>query len=444
MKIDLISPTTGKKSYFYNTISDKEIVEKINLAQSKFQTWKDMPMDHRERLMYKLSENLKKNRLKYADLITSEMGKNIEDSLLEIDKCALVCDYYAKNSKEILKNEIVKTEAIESYIRLDPLGIIFAIMPWNFPFWQVFRFATPAIMAGNVALLKHSSNVPLCSTAIEDAFLEAGFEKGIFQSLLISHKDSELVIGNKNVKAITLTGSEEAGIGVSTIAAKYLKKCVLELGGSDPFIVFDDADLELASKAAVASRMIVSGQSCIAAKRFIIHKNIINEFSEKVIAELKKVKYAPLSSHKSVSSIDKQIKDSVKLGAKILLGGEPDQNGGSYYKPTVVTNVVPQMPVWEEETFGPVIPLMSFEKDQEALDLANNSKFGLGGSVWTNDKKRIENITKKLEVSSLFVNSIVKSDPRLPFGGIKASGYGRELSGYGMKEFVNIKTVWIN
>lgn len=444
MKIKLISPITELDSYEYETLTEAEVLSKIDLAESKFGEWKHSSFNDRKSLLLKVSDILIQNQEEYSKIISAEMGKNIEDGKAEISKCSLVCKYYAENSESILKNEIIETEAKNSFAKFEPLGVIFAVMPWNFPFWQVFRFAAPAVMAGNTVLLKHASNVPLCSLAIEKIFRDAGFDEGIFQSLLISSSESEIVIKDIRIKAVTLTGSEDAGSKVASLAARHLKKCVLELGGSDPFIVFDDADIDNATKAAAFSRMLVSGQSCIAAKRFLVHENVYDEFVLKMKNELNSIKYAPLISEDSLKTIDEQVSKSVKQGAKIVTGGKRDSKKGYYYQPTIIVDVTFDMPVWTEETFGPVAPIVKFKNEDEAVKIANNSRFGLGASIWTSDEERINRITTSIEAGSVFVNSIVKSDPRLPFGGTKLSGYGRELSSYGIKEFVNIKAIWVN
>lgn len=444
MKIKLTDPTTGAKYYEYKTLPNKDLIKKLDLSHKIFKIWHKTSFKKRSRLLHNVIKILHQDREKYAGLISLEMGKNIEDALAEVDKCKTVCEYYAINAEAILKDNLIQTGAKKTFVRHEALGIIFAIMPWNFPFWQVFRFAAPALMAGNTALLKHASNVPRCSQAIQEIFEKAGYPSGVFQSLLITPVESELVIKDDRVRAITLTGSEIAGSKVASLASKYLKKSILELGGSDPFIVFEDADIDSAVKAAATSRMLVSGQSCIAAKRFIIHKNIIKEFTDKFKKELENVKYAPLISLDSLNQLNKQVKDSIKMGAKIILGGQKDNRKGFYYKPTILTNISFKMPVWNQETFGPVAPIIEFDSIDNAIKIANDSRFGLGSSIWTKNKNTINSCINNLEAGSVFVNSIVKSDARLPFGGTKLSGYGRELSENGIKEFVNIKTIWIN
>jgi len=386
--------------------------------------------------------------------MTLEMGKRKSEGLTEIDKCALVCKYYATNAESQLKDQLVQTEALKSYIKFAPLGVIFAIMPWNFPFWQVFRAACPAIMAGNTMLLKHASSVPACALAIESMFKGAGAIDGLFQTLLISGAETDTVISNPSVRLVSLTGSEEAGMKVAALAGTHIKRTVLELGGSDPFIVMPDADIELAAKTAAVARMIVSGQSCIAAKRFIVHKDIKDEFIQifKSTLESKKIgdpaddstDVGPLSSASIRDTIHDQVERSIKQGAVLVTGGKVPTGSGFFYPPTILKDVTVDMVVAQEETFGPVAAVITVSSNEEALEIANNSHFGLGSSVWSNDKETISYFTDNLEAGCVFVNSMVKSDPRLPFGGTKFSGYGRELSEYGIKEFVNIKTIWLN
>jgi succinate-semialdehyde dehydrogenase/glutarate-semialdehyde dehydrogenase len=381
------------------------------------------------------------------------MGKRIAESRSEVEKCAWVCEYYAENAGQMLADELMESDASKSMAVFNPLGPVLAVMPWNFPFWQVFRFAAPALMAGNAGLLKHASNVQGCALAIEEVFRDAGFPGDIFRTLVISSSQVEAVIAHPAVKAVTLTGSERAGSQVASLAGKFLKKSVLELGGSDPFIVLADADLEEAAKVAVSSRMITSGQTCISAKRFIVEQQVAAPFLEKVKAlmeayqpgdpGLEGTSLAPLARPDLVDDIDNQVKRSVAQGAKIVSGGSRIQGIGNYYSPTILTDVSKGMPVYMEETFGPVAVVLPVKNEQEAVEVANDSLFGLGASLWTSDAKKGEELARKIEAGAVFVNGLVKSDPRLPFGGIKNSGYGRELSAYGIKEFVNIKTVWI-
>lgn len=454
MLVQLVNPANGKSEFKYHTLSKKDILNKIDLSENVFPEWKITTFNKRRIILVRAAEILRKNKQQYAMIVTREMGKRLVESEAEIEKCAWLCDYYANNAAAILQNEVVSTEAFESYIRFDPLGLIFAVMPWNFPFWQVFRFAVPAMMAGNTVLVKLASNVPNSSSAIEEIFLKAGLKRGVFQHLLISSLDAETLIKDIRVKAVTLTGSAPAGASVASLAAKNLKKCVLELGGSDPFIVLENADIKKAAASAAQSRMLVSGQTCISAKRFIVQKKVFNEFISNLKAEFEKRKIGdpadphtdvgPLSSEQILNKLHMQVTKSIKLGAECLTGGKRIKRPGYYYPPTILSRVSADMPVWNEETFGPVAAVRSFETDNEAIKLANGTSFGLGASLWTSDLKRAKNFIRQIESGCIFVNSIVKSDPRLPFGGIKESGFGRELSNYGIKEFVNIKTVWIN
>lgn len=380
------------------------------------------------------------------------MGKRIAEAEAEVEKCAWVCDYYAEHAETMLADEPIITDGQKSMAIFQPIGPVLAVMPWNYPFWQVFRFAAPALMAGNASLLKHASNVQGCALSIEKVFVEAGFPENIFRSLIIGSSKVEAVIANPNVRAVTLTGSEFAGSQVATAAGKYLKKSVLELGGSDPCIVLNDANLDEAAKVGVQSRMLTSGQTCIAAKRFIVVEKVAREFLSKVKAEMESYQsgdpmdrttmLAPLAARNFVDEIHQQVIDSVKMGAKIELGGIiPGEV--CFYPSTLLTNVKPEMPVFKEETFGPVVAFFVVKDETEAISVANNSLFGLGAAIWTNNVERGERIARQIEAGAVFVNGLVKSDPRLPFGGIKNSGYGRELSGYGIKEFCNIKSIWV-
>lgn len=448
------NPTTGKLLKNYETLSKSELEIKIALAQTTFTNWKKSSFKDRSKLLLSVADILTDKRLELAALMTLEMGKRKSEGLAEIDKCALVCKYYATNAELQLADQLVQSEAAKSYIKFMPLGVVFAIMPWNFPFWQVFRAACPAIMAGNTMLLKHASSVPACALAIESMFKEAGAIDGVFQTLLISGSETDTVISNPSVRLVSLTGSEEAGMKVAALAGNHIKRTVLELGGSDPFIVMPDADIELAAKTAAVSRMIVSGQSCIAAKRFIVHKDIKDEFIQifKSALESKKIgdpaddstDVGPLSSASIRDTIHDQVVRSIKQGAVLVTGGKVPAGPGFFYPPTILKDVTVDMVVAQEETFGPVAAVITVNSKEEALEIANNSHFGLGSSIWSNDKETISYFTDNLEAGCVFVNSMVKSDPRLPFGGTKFSGYGRELSEYGIKEFVNIKTIWVN
>ncbi|EKE14856.1 MAG: hypothetical protein ACD_12C00266G0008 [uncultured bacterium] len=449
-----INPATEVVLGEYPILTNVQLEKKINFSFKTFKTWKKVLFLEKKVLMKRVSKILLRDKEKFARTITLEMGKTIRESLMEVEKCAKVCEFFAEYTEEIVRKELIKTEAKESYIRFDPLGIIFAIMPWNFPFWQVFRAAAPALMIGNTMLLKHASNVPQSSQLIEKIFLEAGFPKGVFQNLLIDSSMSSQVINNEFVRAVTLTGSEQAGSIVAATAGAAIKKSILELGGSDPFIVLEDADVKKAALFATSARLIVGGQSCIAAKRFIINKKIADEFLnefKKLFQEKKvgdplsfKTDIGSLSSKQIIDTIEKQVNDSVKMGAKIIIGGKRIHGKGYFYLPTIITNVTKKMPIYFEETFGPVAAVFIVKDDEEAIKIANDTKYGLGASVWTKNKERANKFIEELESGSVFINSIVKSDPRLPFGGIKMSGYGRELSSYGLKEFVNIKTVFVS
>jgi succinate-semialdehyde dehydrogenase / glutarate-semialdehyde dehydrogenase len=453
IKMKSVNPSNNQLIRAYPEMTSIEVTEIIDKNYSAFQQWKAFSFGARKEKMLLAGEILRNRREEFARLITREMGKHITESRLEIDKCAWVCEYYAAHAESMLADELIESDGQKSMAIFQPIGPVLAIMPWNFPFWQVFRFAAPTLMAGNAALLKHASNVQGCALAIESVFEEAGFPENLFSVLVISSPIVESVIASDKVRAVTLTGSEGAGRQVASLAGRYLKKSVLELGGSDPFIVCADADIEETVKKAVASRMICSGQSCISAKRFIVMKEVVHEFA----AQMKKLMQAyspgnpideattlsPLARLDLVVEIDKQVKESIQLGANLVVGGNPLIATGYYYLPTILTSVTPEMPVYQQETFGPVAAVITVNNEAEAIRHANNTHFGLGASIWTKDIKRGEKLAREIEAGAVFINGIVKSDPRLPFGGIKNSGYGRELSAYGIKEFVNIKTIWI-
>jgi succinate-semialdehyde dehydrogenase/glutarate-semialdehyde dehydrogenase len=448
-----INPSNNQLIREYPEMTPFEINDIIDKTYAAFQQWKAFSFSARKEKMLLAGEILRNRREEFARLITTEMGKRIAESRSEIDKCAWVCEYYSAHAESMLSDELIESDAQKSMAIFQPIGPVLAIMPWNFPFWQVFRFAAPALMAGNTALLKHASNVQGCALAIESVFEEAGFPDNLFSVLVISSSAVEPVVANDKVRAVTLTGSELAGRHVASLAGKYLKKSVLELGGSDPFIVCADADIEETAKQAAASRMICTGQSCISAKRFIVMKEVAEEFTLKMKKSMEVCKpgnpledattLAPLARPDLVAEIDKQVKESIRLGATLVTGGKPIKNEGNYYEPTILTNVRPEMPVYHQETFGPVAAIITVSSEADAIMHANNSQFGLGASIWTKDGERGEKLAREIDAGAVFINGIVKSDPRLPFGGIKNSGYGRELSAYGIKEFVNIKTVWI-
>ena len=449
-----INPANNKTIKYYDEMSSEESSRIISLADESFNNWKVTSFKHRSEFMKNAAKVLRKNSEEYSVLMTMEMGKPIIQSRAEVEKCAWVCDYYAKNAEIFLEDEIIKTEATKSFVSYQPLGVILAIMPWNFPFWQVFRFAAPNLMAGNAGLLKHASNVSGCALAIEDVFRIAGFPENLFRTLLVTSKNVKEIISNQKVQAVTITGSVSAGKSVASLAGSFIKKTVLELGGSDPYIVLEDADLEKAAMSCVTSRLINAGQSCIAAKRFIIVESVYDEFEKLFLEIMSKKKMGdpleeqndlgPQASIQLRDELHDQVLRSVKQGAELILGGIIPEIDGAYYPPTILTNVKPGMAAFDEELFGPVAALIKAKDEDEAIELANKSIFGLGAAVFTKDLKRGEQIAKeKLNAGCCYVNDFVKSDPRLPFGGIKESGYGRELSSFGIKEFVNIKTVYV-
>lgn len=449
-----INPSNNKVLKQYDEMTTEQSYGIISLAHHTFLEWKETSFTHRSELMKKAAKVLRQNSEEYSVLMTMEMGKPIAQSRAEVEKCAWVCDYYAENAEKFLTDEIVKTEASKSFVSYQPLGVVLAVMPWNFPFWQVFRFAAPNLLAGNAGVLKHASNVTGCALAIEDVFRKAGFPENLFRTLLVSSKNVKPIIENENIKAVTLTGSVPAGKSVASLAGSLIKKTVLELGGSDPYLVLEDADLEKAAMSCVNSRLINAGQSCIAAKRFIVVKKVYDEFEKlylKFMSDKKmgdplneKNDLGPQASTQLRDELHNQVLRSIEQGAELILGGKIPAMDGAYYPPTILKNVKPGMAAFDEELFGPVAALIKAKDEDEAIDLANKSIFGLGAAVFTKDNKKGEWIAKeKLNAGCCFVNDFVKSDPRLPFGGIKESGYGRELSPFGIKEFVNIKTVYI-
>lgn len=449
--IKSINPYNNQVINTFKIQSDAEVEKVLENASKQFQTWKKTSYDERKKRMLHVAEVLKKNKQKFAELITLEMGKPIKQAIAEIEKCAWVCEYYAENTEKHLANETIQTDALKSYISYEPLGVILAIMPWNYPFWQVFRFAAPAIMVGNTVVLKHASNVFGSALNIQKVFELAGFPYYCFNTLLIESKQVEKVIENEAVRAVTLTGSEAAGAAVSAIAGKNIKKTVLELGGSNALIVFIDAEIDKTVDTCIQARFQNTGQSCIAGKRLLIDENIADEFLEKLIKKVKNLKsgdpenedtYIGVMAREDLAEeLEEQLAQSIKKGAKILMGGK---RKGAYFEPTIVENVSPQMEIFSKETFGPLLAVTRFSKETEAVALSNNSPYGLGVSLFSKDIKRMETLIPQFEEGAVFINSLVKSDPRLPFGGVKSSGYGRELSKEGIREFVNVKTVFIN
>jgi succinate-semialdehyde dehydrogenase/glutarate-semialdehyde dehydrogenase len=454
MPMEVINPATGEHVKTHDTLSKEELEPAIRASHEAFLSWKNVSFAERAQLMKKAAKILREDADKYAKLMTIEMGKPIRDGRAEANKCAWVCDYYAENAQVFLKKEKVQTDASRSFVSYQPLGVVLAVMPWNFPFWQVFRFAAPALMAGNAGVLKHASNVPGCALAIEEIFLKAGFPENIFRTLLIGSSLVNEVIENPLVMAVTLTGSTPAGKAVASKAGEMLKKTVLELGGSDPYVVLADADLEATVNTCVYSRLINSGQSCISAKRFIVVESIKKEFEQLFIEKMQAVKMGdpmdetvavgPQARHDLRDDLHRQVKESIKKGAKCLLGGEIPPGKGAFYPPTILTNVKKGMPAYDEEIFGPVAAIIPVKDEKEAIAAANDSVFGLGSAIFTRDiEKGTRLAEKELQAGCSFVNTFVRSDPRLPFGGIKESGYGRELSHFGIREFVNIKTIFI-
>jgi succinate-semialdehyde dehydrogenase / glutarate-semialdehyde dehydrogenase len=453
MGIASINPATGEVVKTFEALSEAEIENKLQLAVRTFKAERTTPFAVRAKRMVKAAEILERDKEKLAHLMTLEMGKTYKSAVAEAMKCTTGCRFYAENTERFMADEVVETGAKKSFVRYLPIGPILAVMPWNFPFWQVFRFAAPALMAGNVGLLKHASNVPQCALAIEAIFLEAGFPEGSFQTLLIGSGAVDGLLNDQRIVAATLTGSEQAGIQVGVGAAKRIKKVVLELGGSDPFIVMPSADMDDAVATAVTARVQNNGQSCIAAKRFIVAESIAAEFEKKFVARMEnlrigdpfdeKTELGPLATADAVKDLDADVQKTVKAGAKVLTGGHPLKQKGNYYAPTVLTNIPKDSPAYGEEFFGPVASIFRVKDLDEAIRIANDVRFGLGASAWTNDDKERERFINELEAGMVFINKMVASDPRIPFGGVKASGHGRELSMVGIREFLNAKTVWV-
>jgi succinate-semialdehyde dehydrogenase / glutarate-semialdehyde dehydrogenase len=453
MAIQSINPATGELLRSFEPLGDEAVKAKIAVAHAAFRAYGEIPLEHRALCMRKLAGILEHEIEELATLLTQEVGKTLESSRQEIRKCALGCRYYAENAARILSDEPVPTDLNNSFVRWDPLGVILAVMPWNFPLWQVFRFISPALMAGNVALLKHSSNVPQCAVAIEALVRRAGFPRGTFQTLLIESRQVESVLSDERVAAVTVTGSEAAGRAVAAQAGWLLKPSVLELGGSDPFVVMPSADLDRAVEAAIKARCINNGQSCIAAKRFIVHQDIYEEFEKRFVEGMEALKVGdpmlettdigPLATAKLVEDIELQVQAATAAGGRLLCGGERMIGVGNFFEPTVLVDVPRSSAVYREEIFGPVAMLFKTASLAEAIEIANDTPFGLGASVWTRSPEEQKQLIGELVCGQVFVNAMVASDPRLPFGGVKRSGYGRELSGAGMREFLNAKTVVI-
>ncbi len=453
MAIASINPATGETLEEFPAFDDSEIEKRLNVAERAFMHQRRRSFAKRGQLMMTTASLLEHEKDNLARTITLEMGKLFRAAQDEIVKCARGCRFYAENSERFLEDEPAQTDAARSYVRYQPLGTVLAIMPWNFPFWQVFRFAAPALMAGNVALLKHAANVPQCALAIENVFCRAGFDEGVFQTLLIESKQVEKLIVDPRVKAVTLTGSEKAGSDVGSTAARHIKKSVLELGGSDAFIVMPSADFEDALRTAVKARTINSGQSCIAAKRFFVADEIYDNFLRQFVERMRALKIGdplepatelgPLATDQILQSVHEQVQKSIAAGAKLLTGGNRIHGPGFFYEPTVLINVPTGSPACCEEVFGPVASVFRVRDADEAVERANDTTFGLGASAWTNNPAEQELFTSELETGMVFINAMVASDPRLPFGGVKHSGFGRELGAVGIREFANTKTIWI-
>jgi succinate-semialdehyde dehydrogenase / glutarate-semialdehyde dehydrogenase len=446
-----INPATGETVATFPTLNEREIEDRVDAAHRASLSWGHAPIEQRVAVLRRAAELLEERKLEYGKLMTLEMGKPIKAAIEEAAKCATGCRYYADHAEAFLADERVEIAGERSYVAFQPIGVVLAVMPWNFPFWQVVRFAAPALAAGNVGLLKHASNVPQCALALEQLFAEAGAPGGVFQSLLIGSDAVAGIVADERIAAATLTGSEGAGSSVASIAGKHVKKTVLELGGSDAFVVMPSADLEAAAKTAVTARAINNGQSCIAAKRFIVAEAVADEFIRQFVARMKslvvgdpmdeKTNIGPLATEQIRDDLHSQVERSVKAGARVALGGHPRPGAGWFYEPTVLVDVPEDAPAFREETFGPLAAIVRARDADHALGLANDSRFGLGAAAWTKDAREIDFFARGLEAGSVFINGMVASDPRFPFGGVKKSGYGRELSEFGLREFVNIKTV---
>ena len=453
MAIASINPATGQVLKTFEPLSDGQIEKKLQLAADTFSKFRKLSFSERARMMARAGEILEAEKEALGRLMTTEMGKTLKSAVAEAAKCAWVCRFYAENAERFLADEVVETPAKKSFIRYQPLGVVLAVMPWNFPFWQVFRFVAPGLMAGNVGLLKHASNVPQCALKIEEILSQAGFPQGAFQTLLIGAQQVDAVLSDDRVVAATLTGSEGAGIQVGVSAAKRIKKVVLELGGSDPFIVTRNASLDQAIATAVEARIINNGQSCIAAKRFIVLDEIAEKFESGFGSRMKSLKVGdpmdpqtelgPLSTADAVKSLHADVQKTIQAGARVLTGGRPIERPGNYYEPTVLTNIPKDSPAYREEFFGPVASVFRVKNIDDAIRLANDSRFGLGASAWTNDPQEREQFENEIQAGMVFINKMVVSDPRMPFGGVKSSGHGRELGVHGIREFTNIKTVWV-
>ena len=454
MSIESVNPATGETIRSYPRMSEADIDEQVRRAHEAFLGWRGRPMTERAQRLRTIAQALRTRAREWGELMAREMGKPVRDGVAEAQKCATCCDYFAEHAAQFLAPQVVESEARKSFVTFNPLGVVLAVMPWNFPFWQVFRFAAPAWMAGNAVVLKHASNVPGCALAIEQMLRESGEPRDLLRTLLIDSGQVEHVIAHPLVRAVTLTGSTPAGRAVASQAGKHLKKTVLELGGSDAYLVLEDADLEQAAAVSTKARLINGGQSCIAGKRFIVVDKVRAEFERRFVEQMKAVRQGdplddatqigPLARADLREGLHRQVQDSIQRGARCLLGGELPSGPGAFYPPTVLADVAKGMPAYDEELFGPVAAIIPVQDEAQAIATANDSVYGLGAAILTRDLARAERIAaERIEAGCVFVNDAVRSDPRLPFGGVKASGYGRELSAYGIKEFVNVKTVFI-
>lgn len=453
MSIQTINPTTEEVLETFEPYNQEQINEAINQAHQAYLHWRELTFAERAKHLQSVAGYLRDHKTELARIAVLEMGKTIIEAEAEVEKCAWNCDFFAENAERFLADEKVATNATESYVAFRPLGVILAIMPWNFPYWQIFRFAAPALMAGNTAVLKHASNVSRVGLEIERIFQRAGLPQGVLRTVLVPGSETRKLIEDPRIAAVTLTGSDAAGVEVATASGQVLKKTVLELGGSDAFIVLADADLDQAARVAVTARFQNNGQSCIAAKRFIVVEAVAEAFEQKFVEATAKMhvgnpldretQIGPVARGDLRDALDRQVQASVKMGARVLLGGKPLAGKGHFYAPTIVTDVTPEMPMFREETFGPAAAVIHARDTEHAIELANDSIFGLSCNLWTRDIKQARKLASRVAAGGLFVNSMSASDPRLPFGGIKRSGYGRELSSFGIQEFVNIQTVWI-
>ena len=453
MPIQSINPLNNQVIQTFEEHNDAYVQKALAQAEEAYQQGKQLSFEERAQRMHRVAELLRKNKAQYGQMMTDEMGKTRQQAIGEVEKCSMCCDYFANHAAQFLANEPLSVEEGEAYVAYDPIGAVLAIMPWNFPFWQVIRFAAPNLMAGNVGLLKHAPNVPQCALALESVFQEAGFPSGAFQALLIDHERVGGLLEDDRIKAVTLTGSDRAGSAVAKQAGEQIKKTVLELGGSDPFIVLSDADVAQAAEVAVKARMQNCGQSCIAAKRFIVEASVADAFTEQLVEKMGALQqgdpnddatdYGPMAREDLAETLLKQVQDSVSKGAKVLLGGDRPTREGAFFNATVLTDIPTNAPAYREELFGPVASVFVVADAQEAIRLANDSPYGLGSSLWTKDMEKAKQLARQIESGAVYINQMMASHPAVPFGGIKRSGYGRELSHLGIREFMNQKTVWV-